>query len=415
VYEVACPSCRVVVTTPFVRVGAAVTCASCGHRYLIGQTHFKQIPTAARTPAEGQTQPGTPPDATDTTKAHAPAQQGAAQDLSEVMRIEAQRERDSQFDDYDTIKPAADEPRKPIDPGPVAPTPSVKQTKAQKVGRSGYLLAAAAALALAVLGGGLWMLKWDLGSGSASSTLQDLPTEPVYQGPLFQGLPLAVSSALEHNPWTRPNQPYQSQPQDDPAVFVADGKLVPSQTGAIQYIGRVVSERDDVIVAGELTISLINRQGTEKARTTVPITMLSKDHPMPVRVLIPPTLDPSLLNPVWSISAIESLDPLVPIQDVSMQSKSMGSDTMALVYLGNDSDLRVDRVVFLITAWDAQALPLRRWQVQWDSPLSPGKDTEFYARTAVPPSWEIDAWTILAFAQPSPVQPAPSPAQEQAD
>ncbi len=334
-----------------------------------------------------------------------------------MMRVEAERERDSQFDDYDTIKPAVDEPRKPIDLGPQPDSVPTKKTKAQKAGRGGYLLAAAAALALAVLGGGLWTINWDPAAGSSASTnpSPDLPPEPVYQGPSFQGLPLAGSLALDHAPWVQPNQPYQSQPQDDPAVFVADSKLVPSDTGAIHYVGRVISERDDVVMAGELTISLVNRQGTEKARTSLPIDMVSRDHPMPVRLPIPPSLDPTGLNPVWSITVTQTQDSLIPIQDVSMQAMSTGSDTMARIYLGNDTGLRLDRVVFLITAWDTQALPLRRWQVQWQMPISPEKNTEFYARTAVTPSWKIETWTILAVAEPSPVQPAPAPTEGQAN
>ncbi len=334
-----------------------------------------------------------------------------------MMRVEAERERDSQFDDYDTIKPDADEPRKPIDLGEEASAQSNKKTKAQKVGRGGYLLAAAAALALAVLGGGLWLGNWDLGSGVSSSPppVEELPPEPVYEGPLYQGLPLAGSMALKHNPWEQPNQPYRSMPQDDPAIFVAEDGLAPSDAGVIEYVGKVVSERDDVVIDGELYVSLVNRQGMEKARTTAPLALVSQDQPMQVRLPIPASLDPTGLSPAWSITVKQALASPVYMQNVSVQIESMGSDTMARVFLENDTDKALEPVVLLITAWDAQGLPLRRWRVQWDMSIAPGDEVEFYARTAVTSSWQIDTWTVLAVAEVSPIQPVVTPPGEQAD
>ncbi len=412
-YEVSCPSCHAVVNSPFVRAGAAVTCASCGHRYLIGQTHFKRV-------AAARADQGTPvqPDVAATTPTGTQPEQGGIQGLSEMMRVEAERERDSQFDDYDTIKPAADEPRKPIDVGPPSvPPPEDKKTKAQKAGRGGYLLAAAAALALAVLGGGMWVINWDLGTGAAAPTTPgpEVPPEPVYEGPMFQGLPLTGSMALEHYPWVQPNQPYVSKPQEDPAVFVADDELVSSDAGVIEYVGRVVSEHEGVIIAGELSVSLVNRQGSERARTTVPIALVSKGQSMQVRMPIPASLDPTALNPVWSITVDEALGSALLIKDVSMTAESMGSDSMALVELTNDTGQPLERAVLLITAWDDQGLPLRRWRVHWDMPIAPSDHVEFYARTAVTPSWRIDSWTVLAIAEPAPNLPTPAPPDAQAD
>lgn len=328
-----------------------------------------------------------------------------------MMRAEAQRERDSKFDDYETLAPSAEEPRKPVvavDPEPVEER-AKPTTKAQKAGRGGYLLAAAGALALAVLGGGLWAINWEAGLGGATSTptVPLPPPEPEYDGPMYQGLPIAVSDSLDFDPWTQLTQPYRSQPQVDPAVFVADGELLASDTGEIEFVGQVVSERDDVVMAGELTVSLVNRRGEEKARTTAPITMLSKDHSLPVRMPIPATLDPRTLSPAWSISNIETNDSLTPVQDVYMLTEAMGTDTMARIFLTNDTELNMDRVWLLVTAWDSQGLALRRWRASWEMPIAPGQDAEFFARTVVGLSWEVESWTVIAFAQTSPAQPEP--------
>lgn len=399
------------------RAGAAVTCASCGHRYLIGQTHIKRVSAAPPADSPGQAQPKPQPEVTGSTATDTPPKQGGIQGLSEMMRIEAQRERDSQFDEYETITPDADEPRKPIDAGPSAPPSPVGTTKTQKTGRGGYFLAAAAALALAVLGGGLWAVNRESGAGTPPPTTpgQEAQSEPVYEGPVFHDLPLAESMALDHNPWEQPNRPYESRPQDDPAIYVADGELMRSDADVIEYVGRVVSERDGVVMAGELSVSLVNRQGMERARTTTPFVLVSQDQSMRVRLPIPASLDPTALNPVWSITVNEALESVVWIEGVSMEAESVGADTMARVLLVNDTDQPLARAVLLITAWDAQGLPLRRWRVRWEMPIAPADDVEFYARTAVTPSWRIDAWTVLAVGEPSPVQPAPTPADVQAD
>ncbi len=343
-----------------------------------------------------------------------PAGRGGGQDLSEVMRIEAQRERDSKFDDYDTLAPAvAEVPGTSVQvPAEPEPTP-VSQAKAQKAGRGGYLLAAAGALALAVLGIGLWTMNSDLGAGGQRNTTPEPlpPPEPVYDGPMYQGLPLASSTALEYHPWVQTNEPYRSRPQDDPDTFASDNELVRTDADVIEYVGQVITEGDGMIVSGELTISLVNRQGTEKARTTLAIALTSKDYPMQVRLPIPANLDPTTLTPVWSITVNQSSDSLVPIDDLVMESVSTGSDAMARVLLTNNTGLHVDQTELLITAWDAQGLPLRYWHVHWPMPAVPGGDAEFYTRTNVNPSWQIDHWTIFAFARPADVQPVPTPAE----
>lgn len=390
-----------------------MTCASCGHRYLVSQTHFRHVPTPRPEAPASSTGKAAPV----STAVADPAGRGGACELSEVMRIEAERERDSKFDDYDTLAPTADEPRKPLDL-PVEPEPvPVKKTKAQKAGRGGYLLAAAGALALAVLGIGLWAMNSDLGAGgSGQVNAEDLPPpEPVYDGPIYQGLPLAGSTALEHHPWTQPNGPYQSSPQVDPDIFAADNELVPTDTGDIEYVGQVITEGEGMIVSGEMTISLVNRQGTERARTTLAIALTSKDYPMQVRLPIPASLDSRLLTPVWSIQVNESSDELIPVEDVFMETQFAGSDAMARVILTNDTGLHTDHTDLLITAWDAQGLPLRYWHVRWPMGAAPGRDAEFYARTGVNPSWEIDHWTVLAFAQPAAIQPEPTPAEPASD
>jgi hypothetical protein len=403
-YELSCPSCHAVVNSPFVRVGAAVTCSPCGHRYLIGQAHIKHVSAAARRDPDSQAKPG------------AQSEQGGIQGLSEMMRVEAERDRDSQLDDYDTIKPAADDPRKPIDLDSPAPSAQVKESKSQKAGRGGYLFAAAAALALAVLGGGVWLVDWDVNSVTTPPPPeQEVAPEPVYDGPVFHGLPLLGSVALEHNPWVQPNKPYQSKPQDDPAVFVADDVLEPSDTGVIEFMGLVVSERDDVILDGELSISLIDRRGIEKAHATVPIALVSKDQSMKIRLPIPASLDPTAVHPAWSITVNESLKSVVLIEDVSMEAESVGSDTMAHIVLANETDQQLDTAELLVTAWDAQGLPLRRWRVHWEMPIAPGYAADFYARTAVTSSRQIDTWTVLAVGEYSPYHPAPTTASEQAD
>lgn len=150
VYEVSCPSCQAVTPSPFVRVGAAVTCASCKHRYLIDQSHIKRVPSSV---SAGETGPDPLAEPAKEPPPGGEAEPGLS-DLSEVMRREAERERSSQFDDYDTIKPSADPPPKPLDIVDPLKISDPAPTPRQRAARSGYLLAAIIAVVLAVLGGG---------------------------------------------------------------------------------------------------------------------------------------------------------------------------------------------------------------------------------------------------------------------
>jgi len=385
VYEVSCPSCQAVTPSPFIRVGAAVTCAACKHRYLIDQGHIKRVPSSkpgretlsdpladpTQVPPVGDNEPG-------------------LSDLSEVMRREAERERSSKYDDYDTIKPSADPLAKPlhvVDPLKISDPAA---TPRQRIARNGYLLAAILAVVLAVLGSGITYVTRN---ANYSQPVEPVP-KPVYQGPMFNGLPLAVSLVLGHHPWTQPNSPYLSQPQQDPEVYLQDDQLAPSDSGGIDYIGHVATEHTGVIVDAELTISLVNRQGIERARTTLPIAMVSPDQPMRVHLPIPANLDPTALTPAWSIEIVERLDPAIVIQGVSITPESKGADTMARLRIDNNTPAAINRSILVITAWDAQTEPLRRWKIQWDTPIESGERVEFYARTALAPSWRVERWSV---------------------
>lgn len=392
------------VSTPFVRIGAVASCESCRHRYLIDATHIKRVPSPARQP----TQAG---GGTDTVSA-SQVRAGGIRGLSEMMRQEAERERDSRFNDYDTLSPAAHRPLPPTSPGPQIPPPQPqprptpapaasqppRPSRREKAIRSGRLLAAAAAVALALLGIGIWSIPWD--GFDAATRVPDEPTasEPVYDGPSFQGRPLVESFMLACTPWEQPNQPFHSVPQEDPDVYVADDDLIPAGAGVIEYVGRVISDRPGVILSGELTISLVNPQGTEKARTTAPIALVSRDQSMLLHVPIPANLDPTTLHPTWSIKVDRVIESDQFIQHLAMRTESTGADTMARVTIGNDSESPWDRVTLVITAWGDQAQPLRRWRTEWPLPVNAGETVELFTRTPVNPSWDIREWTVAAVA-----------------
>lgn len=391
------------VNTPFVRIGAVAACESCRHRYLIDATHIKRLPSPARVAAGGGSDGPTTADR---------PQAGGIRGLSEMMQREAARERDSQFNDYDTIAPTSDRPRpgaaaSPGPPQPAAPPPTpapsvAKQptpTRHQKAIRSWHLLAAAGALALAILGIGIWSINWDgLGTGSSATAEQQAETEQVYDGPMFQARPLVESVMLGYSPWEQPNRPFQSLPQENPDIYVADDDLIPAGAGVIEYVGRVVSERTGVVLSGELIVSLVSPQGTERARTTVPIALVSQDQSMLVHVPIPANLDPTMLHPAWSITLGRVAESDQFIQDVTIDTQSVGADAMALITLGNDTGGPIDRVTLVITAWGDQAQPLRRWRVEWPMRLQPGQYIEFFTRTPVTPTWDIREWTAVAAA-----------------
>jgi hypothetical protein len=326
-----------------------------------------------------------------------------------MMQREAERERDSRFNDYDTLSPAPNRPAPPVatsqTPQPPPPLPPAsppadppRPSRHEKAFRGGHLLAAAGAVALALLGIGIWSIDWD-GSGTASrSTAEQAAPEPVYDGPTFQSKPLVESVMLGYTPWEQPNRPFKSVPQEDPDIYVADDDLIPAGAGVIEYVGRVISDRPGVILSGELVISLVNPQGTEKARTTTPIALVSSDQSMLLHVPIPANLDPTTLHPAWSITVGRVIETDEFIEHLAMRTESVGADTMARITIGNDSDAPWERITLVITAWGDQAQPLRRWLVEWPIPLKPTEVVEFFTRTPVNPSWDIREWTVAAVA-----------------
>ncbi len=408
-YQVTCPSCHAVVSTPFVRIGAVLSCRSCKQRCLIDAAHVKHVPSQAQQPARG-TEAGP--------EASAPMP-GGMHGLSDLMRREAQRERDSKFDDYDTIAPEPDAPASPaIIPSEVTPVPTSQMlpasgttrqteepepgpapTKQQKAVRMGYIMAVAAALVLACFGVGIWFYLQQ----KPQVVLPVQPVNPpdplpVYEGPIFQGLPLLESHVLEHSPWAQPNQPFVSVAQQDEDVYLTVQKLEPGASGAIDLVCRVVSERPGVILDGEVTISLVNPQGIEKARTTTPFALVSPEHPMMLRIPIPANLDPTALTPTWSIQVKQWIETAEFMDNCSIKTHSAGADTMGEIVVVNDWDRQAQGIMVLVTAVSEDGVALRRWYVQWDLPLHIDDYIEVITRTAVNPLWDIREWNITAVA-----------------
>ncbi|MEZ6191859.1 MAG: hypothetical protein R3C45_11305 [Phycisphaerales bacterium] len=323
-----------------------------------------------------------------------------------MMQREAERERDSRFNDYDTLSPAAGRPAPPPTspqtpqppPPPPAPIDPPKPSRRDKAIRSSHLLAAAGAVALAFIGIVIWSIDWASLNTTGSTSADPAAQAPVYNGPSFHGKPLVESAMLGYTPWEQPNRPFRSVPQEDPDVYVADDDLVPAGAGVIEYVGRVISDRPGVILSGELVISLVNPQGTEKARTTTPIALVSPDQSMLLHVPIPANLDPTTLHPTWSITVGRVIETDEFIENLAMRTESVGADTMARITIGNDSDVPWERITLVITAWGDQAQPLRRWQVEWPIPLKPTEVVEFFTRTPVNPTWDIREWTVAAVA-----------------
>lgn len=408
-YQVTCPSCHAVVSTPFVRVGAVLSCGSCHHRYLIDAGHIRQVagPDGA---GKRSDQPS---------GANAPMQ-GGMHGLRELMRREAELERDSRFDDYETIAPEPDRPMAPaiipssVTPVPIAPergvpdadprpasgAPGAEADKPAKSISMGFVIVLASAIVLACFGGGIWYYLQPRPPAAMPVNPDEAEDAgPVYDGPIFQGLPLVESIALEHTAWEQPNTPFIPTAQQYDDVYLADQRLEPGDAGEIAFVCDVVSDRPSVILHGELTISLVNPQGIEKAITTVPLTLISPGHPMSLRIPIPANLDPTMMTPAWSITVDQWAESGELIDDCSVQTQSAGADTMARLLVGNDTDHEVHEVTMLVTALGDEDKVLRRWRVVWELPLKPKGYVELYTRTAVNPSWDIRKWTVSAAAE----------------
>ena len=403
-YHVTCPSCHAVISTPFVRVGAVFSCGTCHHRYLIDAAHIRHVATSAKSGKSAEAAQG----------ATAPVP-GGIHDLSELMKREAEIERDSQFDDYETIAPEPDAPMPPaIVPSEVTPVPipghdepeacepestdqRTAQAKPSKAIQIGFAIALTAAVVLACFGGGIWYyLQQNTHVVTPIKPPEQVDTGPVYDGPIFQGLPLLQSTVLEHSTWEQPNSPFISSVQQFDDVYITGQGLEPGDTGEIEFVCKVVSSRPGVILDGDLTISLINPQGIEKAHTTMPIALLSPEHPFPIRIPIPANLDPTTLHPAWSIRIHRWAESAEFSDNYSIETQSAGADTMAEVFVGNETDHEIQAVFMLVSALGEDDQVLRRWRVVWDLPLKPNDYIEIYTRTAVNPSWDIREWTVIA-------------------
>ncbi|MEX0746043.1 MAG: hypothetical protein WD118_10625 [Phycisphaeraceae bacterium] len=395
VYELKCPSCGQVLRAAFVRAGAVTDCPRCAHRYRIKETHVARKVATAGEDGKPSLLPGAKELASMAGARLRVAEDGhviGLSGLSEMMQHEGVGVSRSRH----ASAAAGDAPPPPGRP-PRTPSPSRRLNGP----RSLYLIASTLCLGLAVVGVALWHASTGAPGGPRGASAGAM------------NLPMIMAVRLSHEPWTRPNQPFDRSDhasRPNPGIRLTDTNLRMPVNGQPKLMATVTTDGPEVIWRARIDLSLVDQTDVAVARTQVDVGMVARGHGYRLQLPLPTDLAGQWLGVVSQVEVIEALEAgrlmdgamVVPTPNAAMPGVRL--------LAANTSDELMRRTLFLITAWDEDDQPIMRWRATWQQPVAPGQPIECQVVIPTLPETPVQRWGVQMMGQPVPDEAASEPA-----
>lgn len=373
-YELSCPSCSHMVSSPFVRVGAVVLCGKCGSKYRIADEHVRRSGGGGAKPAEA------------VVKAASEEGESSARQLSDGSMAGL-----SGLSALMEAEPDAPEPKEEYEPLPLA-TPIVPPSGLVKLNRRDsrrrparllYWIAGVLGLAMAGIGGALW---WAVVSDSdvalPAPSASELPLS-ADEAAAIHNLPLINATLLREVRW-EPVQPALFQaPSRIEGIALQDRARSLGADGREYYTATVTSDLPGIIMSATLRVALIDMSRRVVARGSLPIGFFGRGRQQPVRIAFPEGLATSLLSvEVW-VEVTEHLPDATYLGSTDVRPASPGSLTVLRLKAANRERRAVSGTRALLRALDDKGDTIARYMVSVPWPIDPG--SQLITRVELPP------------------------------
>lgn len=431
-YELTCPSCSHVTAASFIRVGAVVDCAACGHRYRIADAHVKRkVAGPVQTDAAGEP-----------TFAQTMAQPAASRRVNpdgSVVGLSGLSEMMRQVGSQGGSAPHAGKGAGDVSLPPPPPAATVatalsgsklrlnrmKQRVRQRRTQSIYILSGIMGITLIFFIGIFLLITRSptppetdptviAGNGSGNTDGQEQvppldPNDPDHPATVEQ-LPTIRGKLWQMGQWQEIQQPYEPEPMLIPAAWLSDITRVIDADGQQIYMASVVTDQPGIAVELEMTLSLVNPRGTELARAVIPVGPVSTTHTQPIRVTLPQVwLNQGGLPTPGNAKVIEHHPPDQAgfIEPEIRETRLLQQVVRHRVRIKNTLEHPIHRAVIIIRGKDSRSRPAARWRVDWDQLIEPGEYAQFWVQLdRVDQRWQILSWSLDAIGcLPEPVEP----------
>ncbi|WP_432798154.1 hypothetical protein [Poriferisphaera sp. WC338] len=398
-YELICPSCQLVQRSSFVRVGAVVSCPQCGLRYQVEKGHIKR---KLKAEVEAEKAASMLDEDAEPLRLDPSGSMVGLSGLSDMMRDESGPEEPGLDDTQQmTIAIASlaheDEEEDDVSQVRVGDVPAdfmiSKGWQRRRSSRSIYVILGLLTLIVAVLGFGIMYTTMGLKNSTQLPPGGDVTLVP--------GKSYASAHRMEASPWEVVNAPHVPPIIYRPVARVTDQRLERDENGQSWYLATVSTTEPGIIGDATFHLSLVDFDGTEVQRMSMPLALISARYPAKIRIKMPNIenmqdlrrADWVEVDPALSKASVVSPDRLVLVPSRS------GRKTLLSVTAYNNTPRTIRNWIFIVKALDHDGRAIATYSIRWDKPVDPSRPINFYAAAPINPNADLASWTIEAAAQ----------------
>ena len=405
-YELTCPSCHAVTTSPFVRVGAVVICPRCQHKFRIADAQVKRRVAAAN---------GSEASSQETASGPFTVEEEDGGTGEELVR----RAADGRVIGLSGLSEMMQSEPSPATTRPMQAPPagrSIITGETESVGVSGmsarhqalrrnsralYVMFAGLGLVMAGIGVTLW---WVMMSGQMHielpppGTPQNRSQSQAPPSP-YDALPLVSANPMRIKPWRPVGDSYSPGLQTADAWLVDEARVF---TGAAEelFTASVVSTSEEIVIDADLHVVLVAHD-KPLIRTTMPVALFGADRRQRIRIPLPSDPSEALLTLDAWVVVHHRMVGGVYCTDVVIEPLVEGFDTQVLLAATNPTRESMRQMTFVITASDARERPQARWRIDLDRDVPPNQRIELRAALAGVPD-AIAEWSVVAAGSTQP-------------
>jgi len=427
VYQLTCPQCSHVTTSPFVRVDAVVRCEGCGTIHQIKSEHFRRVLSNALVGDSGAELAPPAPDESDpddlmeasevASLADAAAQSGLAAHAAQVEEAQPAMFGDDPPTPLPTARRSLDGVQStpmppPVQPPTVAPPrkrPPPSKKLARKMAQNRQLVAllwlstlgAVALVAVVALVIVMRSNDDDPNTGGIEIVASNGgDPKDATNGDSLRWLSPPRQVIGE---WSRHNDPYLLD-TSTPNLTVVRLNTESVEDGVL--IDATVALRQGAMVRkGVVEFQLVDRNEFVYARSRVPVALLDTRQPRDIQVLVPSRLADALAFVDWRSQIIGDVIaqplPLPPLEATA----TTHDGKHALQIRGANGDEALSGVTIVARALGPNDHVYALWLFEVRQAMSPNQTFAFALTAEREPDWDIRDWSGDAVGEPAAGQP----------
>jgi len=234
------------------------------------------------------------------------------------------------------------------------------------------------------------------------------PSHPDHPA-IVSELPILTGQLWPMQQWQEIQEPYEPEQILIPPAWLSDISRMIDTDGVQRYTASLVTDQPGILVELEMAFSLVNPQGTELARTYIPVGPITVEQPQMIRLTLPQVwLNQGGLPTPGTVRVVERFASNTAgfLKAEVRETRMQRGVVRHRIRVKNTLDRVVHQTVIIITGIDSRSKPVARWRVDWLQTIPPDEYAQFWVELdSVDERWQILTWSLdVVGRMPEPIE-----------